>query len=109
VGEVVVVSECWALDGGAAVDGYLDAYRRFLDLHRTQPGFRGRTLLRGDDDPTHLVNLRRFDSLADYEALVATDGYAAHIDELSRFLDLDRRPAKEHLHVVVADGPTLAS
>lgn len=99
------MSQAWTRDDGAALDGYVAAYRDFLALHRAQPGFRGRRLLVDEADRTHVVNLRFFDSPADYDALVASPGYAEHIDALSVHLDLSRPPTKAVLSVAVTDGP----
>lgn len=102
---IAVVSQTWTLDAGRSADGYLAAYRQFLDFHRAAPGFRGRRLLRGIEDPCHFTNVRFFDRVEDYEAMVQRPGYADHIDAMGRHLDLDRLPPKEYVELVVADGP----
>lgn len=103
---IAVVSQAWTKNDRAALDGYLADYERFLALHQTVPGFRSRQLLVGIDDPTHVTNIRCFDELADYEAMIQLDDYAAHIDALSAHLDLTRTPVKEYVRVAVADGPS---
>ena len=102
---IAVVSQAWTLDGASALEGYLAEYRRFLEFHRRSAGFRGRQLLVGIEDPTHVTNIRTFDRVDDYEGLIALPGYGDHIDALSTFLDLDRRPVKEYVRVAVVDGP----
>ena len=102
---IVVMSQAWTLDAGPHLDGYVAAYEAFLELHREQPGFRGRQLLHSTDEPCHLVNLRFFDRAADYDALIARPGYAEHIAALGEHLDLERTPIKEMLDVVIDDGP----
>lgn len=102
---IAVVSQAWSRDPGPAAEGYLAAYRDFLDFHLASPGFRGRRLLRGIDEPCHFTNVRFFDRVEDYEAMVARPGYADHIDALGAFLDLERLPPKEYVEVVVHDGP----
>jgi heme-degrading monooxygenase HmoA len=100
---IAVVSQAWTLDGAAHAEAYVEAYRRFLAVHRRHPGFRGRRLLRGIEDDTHFVNVRFFDSVEAYESLTRQPGYAEAIEEMGAHLDLGRPPTKEYVEVVVAD------
>ena len=102
---IAVVSQCWSLDADGHAAGYEARYQEFLEFHRRHPGFRGRQLLRGVDDPTHFTNLRFFDSVAAYEELIQIPGYADHIGALSEHLDLTRILPKEYVEVAVQDGP----
>lgn len=101
---IAVISQAWTLDAGDHAEAYVAAYRRFLEVHRGHPGFRGRRLMRGIEDDRHFVNVRFFDSVEAYEELTAMPGYAEAIEEMGAHLDLDRLPPKEYVEVVVADG-----
>ncbi len=98
---IAIHSQCWTLDSGAHADQYVALYESFEALHLTQPGYRGRRLLRGLEDPTHFTNVRFFDAEADYHALVHHPDYAPHIEAMGRHLDLSRPPVKEVVEVVV--------
>ena len=55
----------------------------------------------GTDDPRHLINIRFFDSSADYDALVAQPDYAEWIGRLSALVEA-RDPQKEIASVLLA-------
>jgi hypothetical protein len=102
---IAVVSHAWTQDAGPAAEGYLAEYRRFLAFHQRAPGFLGRRLHRGVEDPCHFLNIRYFDRVEDYESMVQQPGYADHIGAMGGFLDLDRLPPKEYVELVLSDGP----
>ena len=99
---IAVVSHAWLLPGESHARAYQEISARFTVYHRGHPGFRGRRLLRGHDDPSHLINLRYFDSVADYERLVATADYPGWIAQLSEHVQA-LSPVKEYLEVVLDD------
>ena len=96
---IAVVSQAWLYPGELHASEYERLSDEFVDFHRRHAGYRGRRLLFGLDDPTHVINIRFFDSVADYEELIAFEGYGARIDELSQHLDLGRPPQKEYVEV----------
>ena len=100
---IAIVSQAWTLDAGAAADAYVRGSEEFLPFLRRQPGFRGRLLLRGTDDPTHFTNVRFFDRAEDYDELIHRDGYADRINALGVHLDLETPPVKETVEVAFAD------
>jgi len=102
---IAVMSQVWVLDLEEHRQGYLDAYVAFGEFHRSQPGFRGRRLMAGIADAHHMVNLRYFDRVEDYETMIKRPGYATHIDAMSAHIDITRVPPKEYVELVVADGP----
>lgn len=105
---IAVVSEAWLLEGAAHADAYRSITEAFTRLHRRQPGYRGRRLLFGVDDPCHVINVRFFERVEDYEELIVMDGYSDHIDALSAHLDLSRPPRKEYLSVAGSDDVAAA-
>ena len=104
----VVISQTWLLDG----DEHLDAYRTlaadFDAFLRAQPGFRHRLLVHSLDDPAHIIHVRVFDTIDDYEAMTTLPRYQAHIAALSEHVDVSRhegRYPREYGEVLVeTDG-----
>ena len=100
---IAIVSHAWLLADDPA--GRADAYSRitadFEAVHATIAGYRGRRLLRGDDDPRHIVNVRFFDRADDYDQLVAHPDYSTWIARLSEHIE-PRDPQKEILSVLLA-------
>ena len=86
----IVVSQAWLLPGDAHARAYVAASSSFENFYRAQPGFISRMLTRGVDDPTHIIHLRVFESIADYEAMTQIPEYQAHIESLSRHVDVAR-------------------
>ena len=85
----IVISHAWTWDEAHA-DRYVELSDSFNAFLAAQPGFIARTLVRDVDDPTHLVNLRVFTSVADYETMTGIPEYQDHIAALSEHVD----PAK---------------
>ena len=103
---ILVLSHAWARDDGASADAYAATTDEFGEFHAAQPGFRGRRLVRDTVDRTHFINLRWWDSLADYERMVTDPAYPGWIDRLSEHVE-PRDPQKQVLEVVVEhEDPT---
>jgi hypothetical protein len=100
---IVVVSQAWSKDEHESADGYIAAYRAFLDFHLGEPGFLGRRLIRGMEDPTHFTNLRFFDSVESYERMTEREGYMDRIGAMYEFLRPYDTYPREYMDVVVAD------
>ena len=102
---IAVMSQSWVLDLGAHRQGFIDAYATFGDFHRAQPGFQGRRLMAGISDAHHMINVRYFDRVEDYEEMIKRPGYADHIDAMSAHIDITRVPPKEYVELIFADDP----
>ena len=103
---IIVVSQAWTKDAAASADAYVEQSRALSDFMQKQPGFRGRKLVRGLDEPTHFTNLRWFDSVDAYQAMTKHPDYAKQIDALSRHLDLskyDGKNTREFMQIVLDD------
>jgi len=106
---IAVISHAWTKDDGAAADAYARGIEDFLDFHREQPGFRGRILVRSTTDTTHFTNIRFFDAVGDYEAMIHRPGYADRINALAEPLrPHEGAPGKDYADVVVQDWPEAA-
>ena len=81
---IAVVSQAWTADADDAADGYQAGIEEFGEFHRGQPGFRGRVGARSRTDDTHFTNIRFFDTVEDYEAMIHGPGYAEHIEGARR-------------------------
>jgi hypothetical protein len=102
---IAVVSHAWLragrdTDGTSHADAYFQVAAEFLAFHRQSPGFRGRRMMRGIADPLHVINVRWWDAVADYEAMVARPGYGDWICRLSAHVE-PRDPMKEYVEVVL--------
>ena len=86
-----VISQTWLI-GESHVDDYLAISAALDDWLRAQPGAVGRTLIRSDDDPTHIIHVRTYESLEAYTDLMAAPEYQRHIDDLSAHVDPSRYP-----------------
>jgi len=100
---IAIVSHAWLLDDdpAARADAYARITAEFEAVHATIAGYRGRRLLHGNDDPRHVVNIRFFDRVDDYDDLVAHPDYATWIARLSEHIE-PRDPQKEILSVLLA-------
>ena len=87
----MVMSQTWVKDADHAA-AYIAEAASFDDWLRARPGFVSRVLVQGVDDPCHLLHLRTFRSVADYEALIDDPEYQRHIQDLSRHVDPSRYP-----------------
>jgi heme-degrading monooxygenase HmoA len=100
---IVVVSQAWTKDADASAEAYVAGSRDLARMMEGHPGFRGRKLLRSQEDPTHFTHLRWFDAPSDYESLTKHPNYGAHIARLSQHLDLSKyeKSAREIMEVVL--------
>ena len=81
---VVVVSQAWTREG-----------------FREHPGYRGRQLVRGVEDPTHFTHLRFFDSVESYEECTRAEGYQDHLVAMYAHLRPYDSYPREYLEVVL--------
>jgi len=103
---IAVISHAWTADVEGAAEGYRAGVEDFLDFHLGQAGFRGRLLVRSQTDPCHFTNIRFFDAVADYEAMVHRDGYAERINALAAHLrPHEGAPGKDYADVVAEHWP----
>jgi hypothetical protein len=79
---VIALSQAWTKDSGFAADEYIRLQGPFLDFMRQHPGFLGRQLCRSEEDPTHFVHLRYFNTQEEYFELTRFPGYMERIDEM---------------------------
>jgi heme-degrading monooxygenase HmoA len=86
----VVISQAWLLPGEEHAAAYEATARSLDDYLRAQPGFVQRLLVRGVEDPTHLVHVREWVSVDDYLRMTADPTYQAHIEQLSQHVDVSR-------------------
>ncbi len=82
----IVMSHAWTWDPDHA-EQYIAKSAAFNAFLEAQPGFVSRTLVRDTEDPCHLVNLRVWQSVGDYEAIIEIAEYRKHIDDLSTHVD----------------------
>ncbi len=87
----MVISQTWVKDDDHAA-AYVAKAAAFDDWLRARPGFVSRVLVRGVDDQCHLVHLRTFVSVGDYEALIDEPEYRRHIEDLSQHVDPTKYP-----------------
>jgi hypothetical protein len=97
---ISVVSNAWLLDGPEHAAAYVEICTQFDELHRANGGYRGRKLMLGIDDRSHLLNVRFFDAVTDYERLTQHPDYSSWINRLSAHV-LARSPNKEYLEVLL--------
>ncbi len=103
---IAVISHAWTSDADSAADGYVSGIERFGEFHERQPGFRGRVLVRSQSDDTHFTNIRFFDDVSAYEAMIHVPGYADHINGLAEHLrPHEGAPGKDYADVVVHEWP----
>lgn len=87
----MVMSQTWVRDEDHAAS-YIAKAAAFDGRLRARPGFLSRVLVQGVEDPCHLVHLRTFRSVADYEALITDPDYRRHIEDLSHHVDPAKYP-----------------
>ena len=97
---ILILSNAWTLDDGPHADAYIAITDEFGAFHATQPGFRGRRLVRDRAEPTHFINLRWWDRAEDYATMIQDPAYAGWIARLSEHVEA-RDPAKLVMDVVI--------
>ena len=98
---IVVVSQAWTKPGEEHAQGYITLNREFGRFFGDHPGFRGRRLVRGIEDPTHFTHLRYFDSVESYEECTRKDGYVEHTVLMYEHLRPYDSYPREYLDVVI--------
>jgi quinol monooxygenase YgiN len=88
----MVVSQTWLKDGEDHVAAYVALVEEYDDFLRAQPGFVSRQLVRSIEHPRHVVHLRVFETIADYEAMTTIPEYQAQIAALSEHVDPEAYP-----------------
>ena len=69
-------------------------------------GAEGVRTMSGTPDTTHFTNIRFFEEVADYEAMIGREGYAQHINGLAEHLrPHEDAPGKYFADVVISDWP----
>ena len=100
----MVISQTWLRAGEEHLEGYLALVDSFDNFLRSQPGFVKRQLVRSIEQPNHLIHLREFETVADYEAMTQVPEYRDQIAALSAHVDPSAYPegavAREYGEVV---------
>ncbi len=98
---VVVVSQAWTKPGEEHARAYIALSGEFGRMFRTHPGYRGRQLVRGVEDPTHFTHLRFFDEVASYEECTQHEDYQTHLVAMYEHLRPYESYPREYLEVVL--------
>ncbi|MFC6152388.1 antibiotic biosynthesis monooxygenase family protein [Nocardioides yefusunii] len=102
---IVVISQAWTKPEEAHVHAYVQLNEEFGQFFRDHPGFRGRQLVRGTEDPTHFTHLRWFDTLEDYEECTRQQGYVEHTVKMYEHLVPYESYPREIVEVVFDERP----
>ncbi len=105
---IVVISQAWTRDADGHADAYVALSEGFATFFADHPGYHGRVLVRGTEDPTHFTHLRFFDTLASYEECTRRDGYVTHTEHMYEHLAPYDGYPREIVEVALADGPLAA-
>jgi antibiotic biosynthesis monooxygenase (ABM) superfamily enzyme len=116
---ISVVSHAWLLPsgeigqdhqdglGGAGDRPFEDAMRAYSEiseqfdaLHREVGGYHGRRLMHSVSNGGHVLNIRWFDRVEDYERLTKHPDYPSWIARLSKLVEA-RNPEKEYFEMVL--------
>lgn len=101
----IVVSQAWTIDADGHADAYIAKSEAMGAFLAAQPGFISRMLIRGVEDPTHFTNLRIYDAIASYEAMIQLPEYPGLIAGLTEHVDMSRYVdgyAREYMDVVLS-------
>lgn len=98
---IVVVSQARTKPGEEHARGYIALNAEFGRFFRDHPGFRGRRLVRGLEDPQHFTHLRFFDTVESYEECTSAEGYVAHTEAMYQHLEPYDSYPREYLEVVL--------
>jgi len=98
---IVVVSQAWTKPGEEHAQAYVSLSREFGRFFQDHPGFRGRRLMRGLEDPTHFTHLRFFDTVEAYEECTRHPEYVAHTEAMYEHLRPYDSYPREYLEVVL--------
>ena len=106
---IVVVSQAWTKQTEEHAQGYIALNEEFGRFFRSHPGFRGRRLVRGQENPWHFTHLRFFDTVESYEECTKAEGYVEHTVLMYEHLEPYDSYPREYLDVVIDElDPTLA-
>jgi hypothetical protein len=86
-----VVSQTWLITADHAVR-YVELAAAFDPWLQARPGFIGRTLIQGHDDPTHIIHVRLFRDVEDYLVMLREPEYQDHLEQLIELVDPGRYP-----------------
>lgn len=103
---IVVISQAWTKPGEEHAEAYVRLNEQFGRFFADHPGFRGRQLVRGAEDPTHFTHLRWFDRLESYEECTRRDGYVAHTEAMYEHLRPYDSYPREIVEVVIDQPAT---
>ncbi|WP_372734378.1 antibiotic biosynthesis monooxygenase [Nocardioides sp.] len=101
---ITVISQAWTKEGDDAeahAQAYIALNGEFGRFFRDHPGFRGRRLVRGVEDPTHFTHLRWFDSIESYEECTRHPDYVAHTERMYEHLRPYDSYPREYAEVVL--------
>jgi len=101
---IVVVSQARTKPGEEHARAYIALSGEFGRFFAGQPGFRGRRLVRGVEDPQHFTHLRWFDSVEHYEACTRAEGYVEHTELMYEHLEPYDSYPREYLEVVLDEA-----
>lgn len=104
---IVVISQAWTKPGEEHAAAYLRLSEEFGRFFADHPGFRGRQLLRGTEDPTHFTHRRWFDQLEDYEECTRREVYVAHTEAMYVHLRPYESYPREIVEVVLDQSGTV--
>lgn len=102
---ILVISQAWTKPGDDHAAGYIALSEEFGRFWADHPGFRGRQLVRGVEDPTHFTHLRWFDSIASYEECTQSPGYVDHTVAMYEHLQPYDSHPREYADVVLEQAP----
>ena len=98
---IIVVSQARTKPGEQHASAYIELNQEFGRFFRDHPGFRGRRLVRGIEDPQHFTHLRWFDSIESYEECTRAAGYVQHTELMYEHLEPYDSYPREYLEVVL--------
>lgn len=101
---IIVISQAWTKPGEQHAAAYIRLNEEFGKFFTGHPGFRGRQLVRGTEDPSHFTHLRWFDSIASYEECTAREGYVDHTVAMYEHLRPYDSYPREFVEVVLDEG-----
>ena len=88
----MVISQTWLRAGNEHVEAYLRLVGELDAFLRAQPGFIRRQLIQSIEDPRHIIHLRTFATVTDYETMTTDEDYRSQIAQLSEHVDAQAYP-----------------
>lgn len=102
---IIVISQAWTKPEEEHAAAYIRLSEEFARFFVHHPGFRGRQLVRGTEDPTHFTHMRWFASLEDYEECTRAEGYVEHTVKMYQHLKPYESYPREIVQVVLDERP----